>query len=76
MAKPKQAPQSRYLSRFEVAAILGISPSGVVRLHKRGKLPYVVIGDRRILTDASDLEAYCERLAQRPARRHLQAVGQ
>jgi excisionase family DNA binding protein len=55
-------PQSVYLKVSEVAAELDISPDGVYKLVKRGKLPAVRRSERGMRVSRAALDAYRRRL--------------
>lgn len=55
-------PQSAYLKVSEVAAELDISPDGVYKLVKRGKLPAVRRSERGMRVSRAALDAYRHRL--------------
>jgi excisionase family DNA binding protein len=55
-------PQSAYLSVSEVATELDISPDGVYKLVKRGKLPAVRRSERGMRVSRAALDAYRRRL--------------
>ncbi len=70
-----QAPN--LLSRDVVAQALGISTCTLWRLVKRGDLPAIRVGPRRLLIDARDLDAYINRQrtsTRRARRRRPEAV--